>query len=310
MNTAVKAFAHTPWDGSHPLFRIGIAPLGDDNWLEVDGALGAYLAEKDALLRDRRDDVLRLGKETEAAQQEALDLIAGHLAAHHADTHRRTDSLVEIAGTGTVDLTDAAMSALERASRLVQEDLVLMMPSEEGWRLAAGCVCFPSSWLLPEKFGKPLHAVHSPVPGFGTGTRNATLIDRIFDHLKPELPVVRYNWSVNPDAELFHGERNEEKISPEDTQPQLRIERQTLSKLPQTGAILFTIRIHLDPLAALDHHADRARLARGFIESLQELDDAQCGYKGLTQMRDELIGRFERIAAGASSAPAEPETAT
>ena len=31
----------------------------------------------------------------------------------------------------------------------------------------------------------------------------------------------------------------------------IRVERQTLRKLPVTGDILFTIRIHLDPMAAL-----------------------------------------------------------
>mgnify|MGYP000846223527 CR=1 FL=1 len=44
---------------------------------------------------------------------------------------------------------------------------------EGGWRLAAGSLCFPSSWSLVEKFGKPLQDIHAPVPGFGPGTRSA-----------------------------------------------------------------------------------------------------------------------------------------
>ncbi|TIU52784.1 MAG: DUF3445 domain-containing protein, partial [Mesorhizobium sp.] len=62
---------------------------------------------------------------------------------------------------------------LVQASLLVQEDLILMRRDESGWRLAAGSLCFPSSWSLLEKFGKPLQQIHAPVPGFGPGTRPA-----------------------------------------------------------------------------------------------------------------------------------------
>ncbi len=42
-----------------------------------------------------------------------------------------------------------------------------MRRGEEGWRLAVGALCFPSSWQLTEKFGKPMSGIHEPVPGFG-----------------------------------------------------------------------------------------------------------------------------------------------
>ena len=42
-----------------------------------------------------------------------------------------------------------------------------MRRGEDGWRLAAGSLCFPSSWSLDEKFGRPLQEIHAPVPGFG-----------------------------------------------------------------------------------------------------------------------------------------------
>jgi hypothetical protein len=44
---------------------------------------------------------------------------------------------------------------LKAAALLVQEDLILMRKGEDGWRLAAGSLCFPSSWTLTEKFGRP-----------------------------------------------------------------------------------------------------------------------------------------------------------
>lgn len=287
--------AHTPWDGSHPLFRTGLEPLGDETWIEVDGKLDDYLAEKERLLRDSHSNVFAAETESQEAQIETLELLKAHLLARHQNTHR-LDGRQLFAGTHEVDLDDASMPPLEKAARLVQEDLVIMMRGDDGWILAAGCVCFPSSWSLAEKFAKPLHQVHAPVPGFGPGTRNAGLIDRIFDNLKPETPVRRMNWSVYPDAELFHGSADAEARSSPLHRPYLRVERQTLRRLPLSGAILFTIRIHLDPLDLLGSHPERKRLARGFIDSLVLLDEGQCRYKGLENKRGELIKRLEAIA--------------
>ena len=288
-------FAHTPWDGSHPLFRIGVEPLGDAPWIEIDARLDDYLAQKDLLLHERHATVFAAEADTGPAQRETLDMLVQHLLERHGATHRRCGNEVT-AGSHGVALDDPAMAPLEMAARLVQEDLVIMMPGKTGWRLAAGCVCFPSSWSLADKFARPLHEVHAPVPGFGTGTRNAALIDRIFDNLKPELPVQRFNWSVYPDDELFHGDPEGEAGDHAPANACLRVERQTLRKLPQTGAVLFTIRIHLDPFERLAGHRNRSRLANGFAASLRQLDDDECRYKGLVDKRAALIDRLEAIA--------------
>ena len=188
------------------------------------------------------------------------------------------------------------MPPLEKAARLVQEDLVIMMRDDDGWRLAAGCVCFPSSWILAEKFGRPLQQIHAPVPQFGPGSKNAAMINRIFDKLRIEIPVRRMNWSIYPDDALFHGFGRIGQSNTAIDHPFMRVEVQTLHKMPRTGAILFTIRVHVDPFALLENHSDRKRLARGMAESLAVLDEAQCRYKGLAQARGQLVARLEAIA--------------
>ena len=67
------------------------------------------------------------------------------------------------------------------------------------------------------------------------------------------------------------------------------VERQTLRKLPVSRDILFTIRIHLDPLKVLAGHPDRATLAASFAAQLEALDEPQLDYKGLTSDRDRLV---------------------
>ena len=290
-----RSMKHTPYDGSHPLFRIGLSPLDPAEWLEVDDRLEAYLDEK-ARLRDVYPDrVFAAEAGTEVAQAEALSLILDNLRAHHGDTHGVGEREVR-AGPHTVSL-ETGEPPLLTASKLVQEDLVLMRKGEAGWRLAAAALCFPSSWSLMEKFGKVIAEVHAPVPGFAAGTRNALLIERIFNQLLVDQPVRRMNWSVYSDDELFHDDRAAEHLKKRDFDAGifLRVEYQTLRKLPHSGDILFTVRIHVDPFEALRRDPDRDRICDGFIASLERLDNAQLAYKGLTQSRDRLIGEIRRL---------------
>ena len=242
-----------------------------------------------------------------------LDLLVAHLAANHPLTHRGAGSDVEVAGLGSIsDRLPPALRKvpLARASLLVQEDLILMRRDERGWRLAAGSLCFPSSWSLREKFGKPLQEIHEPVPGFGPGTRPAELINRMFDGLQGQA-VERFNWSIQADDRLYHPLSNVERIDRATNRPSrfpdgnvnahafIRVERQTLRKLPASRDILFTIRIHLDPLKVLDAHPGRAALAASFAQQLLALDQQQLDYKGLTADRDRLVAFLGRMAGSA-----------
>ncbi|MER8391581.1 DUF3445 domain-containing protein [Mesorhizobium sp. M1340] len=290
---------HTPYDGSSKLFTIGLKPLSLDRWIEVDEYLLPYLAEKRRLYTEIPDKVFVEEQATRDAQREVLDLLGAHLAANFPETHRRTDNAIEV-----IDGIDNLEGSGTSASF---SDAPLMRRDESGWRLAAGSLCFPSSWSLIEKFGKPLQQIHAPVPGFGPGTRPADLINRMFDGLQGQA-VERYNWSIQAGDALYHPLSNIERIDRASNRPSrfpdgdidahafIRVERQTLRKLPVSGDILFTIRIHLDPLALLERHRDRAALAASFAEQLLALDEAQLDYKGMTADRDRLVERLGALA--------------
>lgn len=293
---------HTPYDGSSKPFTIGLKQLDPLDWISIDGDLVRYLAEKDRIAGELPDQVIVSEQGSEPAQTEILALLADFLIAHHPQVYMRSGQIMQIIPAAReVQLDDPAFPPIHNAARLVQEDLVLMRKGEAGWRLAAASLCFPSAWKLLEKFGKPMHEIHAPVPGFQQGTRNASLIERMFDNLQPAQPVVRWNWSLYGDAELYHPvsdfgmkRRFGDGLEPENIH--IRLERQTLRKLPGSGDILFTIRIFIDPLEALQKHADAAGLAASIASQIAEMDDAQITYKGLSDERARLLKRLNQLA--------------
>ncbi|MGJ7039111.1 hypothetical protein J2Y63_002366 [Shinella sp. BE166] len=297
----MKQPTYTPYDGSARLFTIGLGPLDPARWIEPDGDLKRYLREKDRLIAGHRGTVFVEEEETRAAQQEVLDLLTGHVTQQHPALYRREGSMIRIGERAIALDTDEA--PLITAGALVQEDLVLMRRDETGWRLVAGYVAFPSSWTLTEKFGRRMEDIHAPVPDFGDGTRNATLINRMFDNLKVEQPVFRFNWSINPDADLHYPASKAHGALPEGHTLSLettfaRVERQTLRKLPASGDILFTIRIYNDPLAAVRTLPDAAKVAAVFADQLEALSLPQAEYKGLIAKRATLAAQLRAVAAG------------
>lgn len=296
---------HMPYHTSAKPFSIGLRSITPETWLEPDADLGRYLDEKARLIATERPQVFLAEPGTEAAQQECLDTVAGHLLRDHAHLcYRTAEGRLALAGR-EVALDAPGTPPLEIAGSLVQDDLVLLRRRETGWHIVAAYVAFPSAWSLPEKFGRPMEEVHAPVPGFQAGTRNAGLINRIFDNLQPELPAERFNWSVYPRGDLFwppevsaaHGR------APFDAASHIvRVERQTLRRLPVSGDIVFTIRIYIDPIAALLRHADGAALAQSLADRLDGLEPDQLAYKAMTAKKDGLVAYLRQAAQEKSDA--------
>ncbi len=281
MIKARPKLTHTPYAGPTRPFTIGLSALDPTRWIEPDAERDWYLNEKRALAAARLDEVFRATEDSLPAQEECLAALVAHLKAHHPQ-HMHAPSL-----------TDETLSPLLRAGMLVQDDLVIMMKRDAGWSIAAAHLSFPSSWSLAEKFDRPMEEVHEHVPGFQGGTRNAAMINRIFDNLAPGLPAERFNWSINWKEKLFHPETGRN----DDAQPHeavVRVERQTLTKLPVTGAIVFTIRIYLDPVTAFRNHPDGRRLGAALAEQLEGLAGDQLRYKGLDTQRDRLVAHLRQ----------------
>lgn len=295
-------YAYTPYDGSARPFSIGLRPLDVEEWIEPDAAFVAHMAEKDRLFAAEGEAVFRADPLTRDAQAEVVGLLFDYLPRRHPTLYRAMpDGGITLIATGASYRPDDCSDApLHVAARLVQEDLCLMRRGDDGYRLAAAALCFPSSWSLAEKFGRPMDAIHAPVPGYGD--RLGPRINRIFDNLSVEQPVWRINWSVYDTPDLYHptAKRLHGNARPDGSgllgNLFIRVERQTLRRLHVSGDILFTIKVYHDPLEGLSSHPEGAALAAGLREQLLALDDDQLDYKGLVEHRDAFAAALSEIA--------------
>lgn len=238
----------------------GLRPIAPETWLCPDTETDA-LGEKRALMRDRRGEVYGAREGSELA---ALELSA---AVHEA------------AGPAVGNWP----SALEGAASAVSDDLCLLMKDGDGlWRLEAGSLCAPTFWRLGEKLGEPLGGLHGPVPGANPGMVGR--IHRMFDALRPGQVLERFNWTVQPGTDRFMPSQAPFKARAAEMDEAgaldglwLRVERQTISKLAVSGAVVFTIRVAIDPLRAALAGPGHAQ---AFGDAWEGIDPVLADYKG------------------------------
>ena len=288
-----------PYAEDAQILRTALKPLALDAWIEVDRNLAGELHEKHRLLAERHDDVALFLQSSRSAGGEVLRLLVEHLITRYPDWYRRGNGMVEVVPAALrVDLSERA-HPLETAARLVQEDLCVLEASAAGYRLTGAVLCAPSYWRLADKLGKPLLDVHAPVPGYAA--KLAAPVDRVFAALRPDRPVWRVNWSVTNSPRLFQPSRDEpdpqasDDVTAEDAGERLivRVERQTIRRLPETRAILFTIKVYVDALARVAEQPGMAAALRRAIEALSE---AELDYKSMRGLRAPLLSYLARFA--------------
>jgi len=280
-----RPFLDGPWR-----LAMGLKALDLREWIEVDEHFAGQLAERRRLLDQRREAVLGALPESAAGQAEVLELLLDHLPERFPEHYRRANGELANLVTGErFELAAWREAPLELAGRLVQEDLCLLQRGGSAYRLVAGVLCFPSHWRLADKLGRPLAVIHEPVPGFADGL--AVTVDRFFANLQVARPVWRVNWSLVDTPQLFLPPEHRalrKAIGPERAGEQLwlRVERQTLRRLPRSGDVLFGIRTHLAPLAAV---IDGPAAARALAGRVREMPPGMAAYKGIAAIRDALL---------------------
>ena len=253
-----------PFDGKPHRWTMGLRPLALENWLWLDGRYDKEVALRRELLSQRRDEVFQACPEAQAASTEVLELVLVFLEKKHLERFQQIQEDKSLApGQTTFEMAVRALHPLELAGRLVQEDLCVMQAVPDDfedareYHLTAAALCFPTRWNLREKIGHPMSEIHDPVPGYREQI-NAP-VNQFMRRLTPEKPMWRINWSLNENSTLFQpGGHGVLEAAPHltsenaGTEVFLRLERQTLRRLPMTSAILFTIRILQCPLEELN----------------------------------------------------------
>jgi hypothetical protein len=235
-----------PWMDPLAARLPGLQPVQPGEWLQRDDAFDGQMAYRDQLLRERRGDVVAAPEEIDQAEH---DLLAAVMAETKADAGYFGMDGAIIRPDG-VSVALNADRPLVTAARLAQEDMLILQPRDGEYVLTSAVLCFPASWTLAQKFGRGMNRIHEPVDRYDENI--AKRVDRVFAAMQPDQAVWRANLLCYNDPEL-HQPRLEHERRPFDRSlpTWVRVERQTLRRLGDSRAVVFTIHTWLVPLDRL-----------------------------------------------------------
>ena len=292
------AAIHLPFAGGRFRLAMGLQPVEEYAWFDLGENLSCELAAKRALFEDRHAEVFQALPAAEAAAFELLHLLAEHLPRHHPAFFRAEGDHLANAATGeTWNLSRPSLHPLDLAGRLVAEDLCLLQGDERGIVLVGASLCSPARWLLGEKIGQPVLAIHAPVPGYETALGQP--VDQFLAALKTGRLFRRFNWGIADDPTPF------QPVAPEPARGLtatnageklwLRVEQQTLRRLPETAAIVFAIRTMI---TRLDRAIPSSARAHDLAAAIREMPPAMQAYKRLASLATPLLNWLDEKAKG------------
>lgn len=219
----------------------GMAPALGHDWLRVDDAYAGQMQRRLALLQDQCEDVLWMAPAAlEAAQEvlvQALSLLPALGFEVGQDAVLCPDSRRVVIDHGAPLLT---------LGQLVQEDICLLQRQGDEHVLVGAVLCFPASWRLAEKAGRPLVGIHAPVAEYDDNL--ARRVQRLFDGVRVGRPLWRFNrlWYDDPELHQPSSATAPRRIHPEQqAAPYIRSERQCVVRMPVSDVVVFSIHTYV-----------------------------------------------------------------
>jgi hypothetical protein len=224
-----------PWENPATRRLPGIQPVQGRDWLRVDEAYAGQMALRDRLIAGQPQVVHSLLPDARAAADELYRMVLDWLAAEPGFALTRTHATRPDGVTVALD-PDQPLVTL---GRLVQQDLCLMQSNGAEYDLTGAILCFPASWTLAQKIGRPMTGIHQPVEIYDAAL--ASRVHRLLTAIRPEQPLWRMNFFTYDDFMLHHPRVEGDWRRQPTGKSYVRCERQTLVRLPKTQAVLFAI---------------------------------------------------------------------
>ncbi|KAE8375185.1 Alg9-like mannosyltransferase family-domain-containing protein [Aspergillus bertholletiae] len=248
--------------GPKYFITMGLRSMKWDEWIELDNHYLRYHTDKARRIKERGAKCSRTAPEAMDAAMELLEELSTYLPERYPTLFRKTPTGITNLLTQETITTTAPLpeDPMQSCGRLIQDDLALMLERPDGeYYLLAGSILLAGFWRLEDKYGMRLSEIHTSgsVPGYKEKLEKGMM--NFFRRLRPEDPVLRNNYFIQVDESLpwSHsiGSEDSETVSWNTAEKNraiehhfFRSERQSLRRLPRSGAVVFTIRTYFEPV--------------------------------------------------------------
>ncbi|KAK6076036.1 hypothetical protein SCUP234_07536 [Seiridium cupressi] len=285
---------------------MGLRAIPHQDWIQLDNHFPKYHADKAQRIVERGSKCCGTAPEAYPAALELLQELADYLPNRYPTMYERTaNGIVNLWSGESFDITERPLKEdpMCMAGRLTQDDLALMIEKPDGeYYLLAGSILLAGFWRLEDKFGMRMSEIHTSgdVPQFKEKLESSMM--KFFSRLNCEELYARNNyfiqvddslawsWSIGGEDSTGLGWQTAEKNRAIEHH-WFRSERQSLRRLPKTGAIVFTIRTYFHPITEI---AQEDYVPGRLASAIRSWGDDVSRYKGKERYEEVLLEYLDK----------------
>lgn len=252
-----------------------------DWWLELENTYVERIHQRKKLFATHGKAVLDSLPGSEAACKETMEMALQFLAARYPQYFSLANTTPTVSSAPDL-FTNKILGREFRIREIdpliillenVPEDFALTMqdPDSGLYVFRAGVICSSLGWSLGTKLGLNLSEIHAPVPDYKEKLKfsidrcvysfptdrvhPANSIYRFFTKLTPGTPIQRGSWGLEVGEPLFMPSGDPHELHRLSQNPELaisninlRVDWQTLRRMPLSGAIVFNFKALFTPV--------------------------------------------------------------
>jgi hypothetical protein len=277
---------------------VALTKMEPDWWLEVDNAYASRIAERRELYRKHGGKVLDYLPGSELACKELMEMCLQFYCARYPTLFSLDSEKQIFRNKLTKENTDIkSMHPLKVILHNVPEDFAIVLRNEEDglYYFRAGVICSSLGWNVSTKIGMPLKDIHKPIPDYKE--KMSFSMDRYFSRMETNKPIQRGSWGLEVGSPLFMPpgdpheklrEVQDKDLTVEDCN--LRVDWQTLRRLPLSGAIVFNFKALFTPVTEF---RDEPYIPALLLKIMKEGKKNLMAYKNTWHVEHVCIPAFE-----------------
>ncbi|GIC89569.1 heme-dependent oxidative N-demethylase family protein [Aspergillus udagawae] len=235
---------------------MSLTKMETDWWIELEGTYKARIAQRKELYAKHGSSLLGYLPGSELACKELMEMVLQFLCARYPQYFSLEGKRIFKNKILDTEQDIRAKHPLEVLLDNVPEDFAIMLRDAETgfYFLRAAVVCSALGWNVGLKLGLQLHQIHEPIPDYKEKMQFS--MDRFFSKMPTDKPIQRGSWGLEVGQPLYMppGDPHEKLRFSQDPSLQLadcnlRVDWQTLRRLPLSAAVVFNFKALFTPVS-------------------------------------------------------------
>lgn len=237
-------------------YVLAITKMQHEWWLELESTYAQRVHERVELFEKHGPMVLQALPGSELAAKELMEMCLQFYQARHPQYFRIDTKTMTFHNHILNTVTSLRKTApLHVLLHHVPEDFAIMIrsPTTGEYVFRGGIICSALGWNLASKIGLELGAIHGPTPDYAE--KMAFSMSRYFAKKPVDKPIQRGSWGLEIDRPLFMPPYDPHEALRDAQDPthtldrcHLRVDWQTLRRLPLSGAVVFNFKALFTPV--------------------------------------------------------------